>query len=70
MMLVLGKFFEENPNVAILKTLSVIQRDQVYFENNKVMDLVRELIMTMLFSKFSWSLRMTVSDLFFGTFIK
>ena len=40
-----GQFFKVNPNFAILVTLTVILRDQVYFENNMVLDMVRELIM-------------------------
>ena len=34
----LGQFFKANPNFAILETFTAILRDQVYFENNMVMD--------------------------------
>ena len=54
----LGQFFKATPNFDILETLAVILRDQVYFENYMAMDKVRELIMTMLFCKYTWSLRM------------
>ena len=46
------QFFNPNPNLAFLETLTAILRDQVHFEYNMVMDEVRELIMAMLFSKY------------------
>ena len=59
--MLLGQFFKANPNFAILETFTVILRDQVCFVNNMAMDEVRELIMTMLFCKYTWSLRMAVN---------
>ena len=57
--MIIAQFFKANPN--ILDSFTVILRDQVYFENNIAMDKVRKLIMTTLFSKYTWSLRLAVS---------
>ena len=57
----LGQFFKATPNFDNLETLTVILRDQMFFEIYMAMVKVRELIMSMLFSEYSWSLRLAIS---------